>query len=122
MKSWCKLHGPTVGYAILIFVLSSFHTIPVPDLGFSLQDKWTHIVEFAIFGFLLQRSVYHHWGAGLKGVALVLIIGIGYGGSDEIHQLFVPGRQASWGDFLADAIGVVLACIIIQLIRLIKHR
>lgn len=33
-------------------------------------------------------------------------IGILYGLSDEIHQLFVPLRQTSAGDFAADALGV----------------
>ncbi len=32
-----------------------------------------------------------------------------YGLSDEWHQSFVPGRDASLGDWLADTIGAVLA-------------
>ena len=33
-------------------------------------------------------------------------LGIGYAASDEIHQLFVPGRQADVSDWLADIIGL----------------
>ena len=39
-------------------------------------------------------------------VALVaLIITIGYGAFDEIHQWFVPGRSAELADWYADSIG-----------------
>jgi VanZ family protein len=122
MKIWFKLHAPTVGYAVLIFILSSLDSLSVPDLGFSLEDKCAHMVEFVILGFLLQRSIYYQYGPRLKGVVLVLILGIGYGGSDEIHQLFVKGREASFGDFLADAIGIIVACLIYQIVRVIRHR
>ena len=121
MKTPFRIHAATIGYAVLIFIISSFHAIPIPDLGFSLQDKWTHILEFSIFGFLLQRSIYYHYGPILKAVVTVLILGIGYGGLDEIHQLFVRGREASFGDFLADSIGIVLACGVYHIVRYNRH-
>jgi hypothetical protein len=48
---------------------------------------------------------------------LVMIFGIAYGISDEIHQTFVPDRTASIADVLADAAGLFLACLLHHLLR-----
>ena len=41
------------------------------------------------------------------GWVLVLLMGAGYGALDGWHQGFVPGRDASVGDWMADSAGVV---------------
>ena len=45
----------------------------------------------------------------LRTYILLAVIGVLYGLSDEIHQSFVPNRECTLSDFLADAIGVLLA-------------
>ena len=66
--------------------------------------------------------------AGLMAVTLtqlglwILTIGVGlaiaYGISDEIHQSFVPGRDASVGDLIADSVGAALgAGLVVYLLR-----
>lgn len=122
MNPSVKVHSPTIVYALIIFVFSSIASLRGPDLGFVLQDKLLHVLEFGILGFLLQRSIYYHYNIKLKSILWVLILGIGYGGLDEIHQSFVVGREASIGDFLADAVGIVLACLIYLLVKQIKRR
>ena len=108
MNRFVKIHGPTIFWAVLIFVLSSFSSVEHPKIGFAVQDKVAHIMVFGVFGFLLQRSFYHVWGNGFRIYLLVFIVGVGYGGLDEIHQLFVEGRESSIGDFIADSAGIVL--------------
>jgi hypothetical protein len=44
-----------------------------------------------------------------------LIAGL-YGGLDEIHQYFIPGRSCEWLDFGADMIGIILGIMIIMLL------
>jgi len=122
MKASVKVHGPTIVYALIIFIFSSISSLRGPDLGFVLQDKLLHVLEFGVLGFLLQRSIYYQYTVKLKSVLMVLILGIGYGGLDEIHQSFTVGREASISDFLADAVGIVLVCSIYLLIKWIKHR
>lgn len=82
-------------YMGLIFVLSaqpgSAVGLPPP------WDKLAHTLEYALLGFLLSRA-FSNPGAAFVIASL-------YGVSDEFHQSFVPGREASIGDWLADSLG-----------------
>lgn len=73
-------------------------------------DKWVHALSF----FLLTLLFY--WALALRPVwmfALMLMLGV----LDETAQLFWPGRTASLGDWLADAVGSGLAvfCLLLRL-------
>jgi VanZ family protein len=48
------------------------------------------------------------WSRGKTAVFLILT-GLLWGCSDEIHQSFTPGRDVEIGDVLADTAGVALA-------------
>ena len=92
--------GPVAAWAALIFTFSS-----IPDLGTGLGSadlvlrKLAHFAEFAVLGALLLRAV------GREGAAVVL--GSIYAATDELHQMFVPGREASPLDWAIDTAGVV---------------
>lgn len=120
MNRFVKVHGPTLLCAFLIFLFSSIPFLEAPDMGFSSQDKLAHILEFGIFGFFLQRSFHHLSGERFEGYLLAFAIGTAYGGLDEIHQSFVEGREAGFGDFLADTTGIVLSQITFWIARRIK--
>jgi VanZ family protein len=107
MKRFLRIHGPSVAYASLIFILSSIPTLKAPDLGISFEDKIYHILEYAGFGILLQRGTEMSGGRSLKRLLSISVLGVCYGASDEIHQLFVPGRECDLVDFFADAAGVL---------------
>lgn len=104
-------HLPAVGYAALIFALSSM-TLDIEELRPVLTfDKLLHLAEYYILGYLLMRAFATSgvpWLAA-SPVAAAILVGSAYGLSDEIHQVFVPGRDASPVDFLFDAAGVSLA-------------
>lgn len=111
MESFLKYQGPALLLMILIFIASSFSTLPGPRLGFRFEDKWHHFLVFGILGYLLVRAIY--WQSDFpfwkrNSVWLAMIIGILYGISDEYHQSFVPGRFSEVGDVIADAVGVIL--------------
>lgn len=97
--------GPVVGWAGLIFVLSS-----IPDLGTGLGGwdlvlrKIAHAAEFAVLGFLLVRTLGGEWAS--------LALGIAYAISDEVHQHFVPGRFGSPVDVAIDAVGVAVGVLL----------
>ena len=66
-------------------------------------DKLAHLVVYGILGALLAR------GRRLQGHfphAVLVLVGALYGASDEWHQSFVPGRQVSALDWVADLCGV----------------
>ena len=92
----------------VIFYLSSLETWPI-EVGWSFFDKLAHgfifglLGAFLVFGFargFSWRPLSLLWAA--LGIGAVLA------GLDELHQLFVPGRDSSLWDALADVIGVAL--------------
>jgi VanZ family protein len=94
-----RLWAPVVLVAALIFAFSS-----VPDLGTGLGTwdlvlrKIAHALEFAVLGALLQRA--------LRDERAALAAGVAYAISDEVHQMFVPGRLGSPLDVAIDSVGV----------------
>ncbi len=66
---------------------------------------FAHGLEFAALGFW----VLHLWNArfrALRPFAAMALTGL-YACSDEIHQLFVPGRAFQYADVAMDLIGAV---------------
>lgn len=116
--SWEKVllyWAPVVGYAALIFYLSSLpkphEQLPafVRDLG----DKLLHLVEYGILGALGYRAF--RWASGPRiaswAVFLAIVAGSIYGATDELHQAFVPMREASVFDWIADTLGSVIGAL-----------
>ena len=93
-------------YCGLIFYLSSLPSeeLPLPPL-FWWSDKVLHALEYAVLSFLLGRALGIE---GRKGVLIAVVIASLYGHTDEFHQSFVPGREATAGDWLADTVGAAL--------------
>jgi len=104
------IHGPWIAAMAAITIQSSFSTIPVPNLGFSLQDKLLHFIAYGVLGWLLMRGMYLSKKPALRQYMIPISLGVGllFGMSDELHQYFVPGRDADVWDWVADALGIVL--------------
>jgi len=102
-----KMYGPPIFYAVLILIISS---IPSLDLntGFSYQDKVAHLLEYSIFGVLIQRALQYGKSGDFRWYLTGMGIGVIYGAFDEIHQIWVPGREAEIGDFAADFAGFII--------------
>lgn len=74
-------------------------------------DKFLHCLVYTVLGVSFLYALppsWRHRHPLLAACATVLFC-FGYGISDEMHQFFVPGRFASAGDLLADALGGLLA-------------
>jgi len=82
--------------------------------------KLGHWGEYFIFALLVFRALRRQWREyrDLHHNALTMGIVFLYAGSDELHQLFVPSRTASFGDVLLDTLGG--ACAVIWMI--LYHR
>ena len=108
--SWAAVGG----YMALIFILSatSFGS-PIFQGAQKIHfDKIVHIVEYTFLGFLLARA-WHYSAPGWSKARLwiaVLAVGVLYAATDEFHQSFVPTRDASVYDGMADTVGLALGC------------
>ncbi len=97
----------------LIFWLSSKSNLPAPTLFWG-QDKLAHALVFGILGLLFCRSFNpREENLPWNRILLITVLVGAFGCFDEIHQLFVPGREASIWDVAADTFGGLLASLII---------
>jgi VanZ family protein len=112
---------PWLLYCLLIFWFSA-QTDPGRLSPVEIPDKIAHLVLYSGFGFLFMRLV-----AGLEeeegSVDIVKLLfwsltaALLYGLSDEFHQLFVPGREFSWMDLLADGAGGYLGARVLVIMK-----
>lgn len=102
-------------YSGLIFYLSSQSD---PHFGhhellFDGADKVEHVSAYGLWGLLFAAALRSSL-PGIRFFPLVLITllaGVLYGASDEIHQRFVPQREADLADLAADGIGTLLGAL-----------
>ncbi len=80
-----------------------------------------HCCEFAALGFLMINAI-RSFKESFNPV-LSVIISFGYAITDEIHQLYVPGRAFQLIDLTVDLLGITLGTIaFIILVKLIKNK
>jgi VanZ family protein len=98
-------------YAGGIFALSSLSHPPfLPAWDVPHLDKLYHTLEYSGLTFLLIRALGLTC-ATRPSTPLILwgvILAVGYGSLDELHQAFTPGRTMSVYDLLADTMGASL--------------
>jgi len=114
---------PVALYAGVIYFLSA-QSHPEEQLpSFLLKDvsdKVLHAVEYGILALLCYRAF--RWAAGpavaRQAVVLAIVTASVYGLTDEAHQFFVPFRESSWLDWLADTIGAAIGAMSWRFLRL----
>lgn len=97
---WCCAGA----YAGGIFGASSIPGVNIHVPGAFQIDKMAHMTVYFGFTAVLAWAIAGRgmtWRPALAGAVLACV----YGGTDELHQLFVKGRMMSAYDWLADAIG-----------------
>lgn len=67
-----------------------------------------HMVQFGILAVLLVRALAWPLLISPKRVWQSILISALYGLTDEVHQLFVPGRAFQWLDLVMDCLGILL--------------
>jgi len=86
----------------MIFLLSATPKIPkIP--GPPYMHFVVHFFEYLGFGLIVLVALRSRkMDNPLIAAGIICVL---YGISDEVHQLFVPGRIADVGDVLADSLG-----------------
>lgn len=86
---------------ILVLALMPI-TVPLPSTGW---DKTNHLLAFGVLAWLGREAWPSHQRIVLPSLA-------GYGVSIEALQSFTPNRSAEVSDVVADAMGIVIGCLI----------
>lgn len=80
--------------------------------------KAAHMSEYALLALLVFNALRAlGMAGGKKRYALSLLLVAAYAASDEIHQLFIPGRSGQLWDVLIDTAGGLIMLCLIRLIR-----
>ena len=98
----------------------------VPE-QFPLTDKIVHVFEYSLLGILVARALLNTtpWTRRIVFLVAIMVCFL-YGLTDEYHQSFVPGRDSSIFDALADFFGAnigagVYLLILSKYFKAIRH-
>lgn len=70
--------------------------------------KGAHLTEYAVLGMLLLGSWNFSDISKKRASIFSWVVGTLYAATDEIHQLFVPGRSGQLTDVMIDSLGVLM--------------
>lgn len=105
----------TILIAIEIFWFSSLTETTIISTGkpvASINAIIYHFSVFFLFTFFLLSSIKTKPKITIKDLTITAIISILYAILDEVHQIFVPGRNSSIRDFMTDTTGIFFAMLI----------
>lgn len=99
-------------HAIIFAIYAGIVTVtslrPGNDVNIDSMDKVVHFLVYYIFAVLGYRSL-----ANKRYYLHMCLAIIAYGGLLELGQSYIPGRDMSGYDFLANALGVVLGAAVV---------
>ena len=106
------------------FVMAILEWLKI-DIDEGLLRTCAHCLEFMGLSLLIFNATYSTWETKLT--PLIAFAGtVFYAITDEIHQIFVPGRAFQLSDILVDStgalIGVTASFVILKFILYIKKR
>ena len=108
---------PALIYFAFIWFLSSGEI----SVDIAKTDKFLHVAEYAIMGFLFAFGFNLNTHNFRKTGKFCFLFAALTGAVDEIHQYFILGRSACFYDFFADiigcAIGLALWLVLINLLN-----
>jgi len=109
-------------YSIMIFIFSSRPEVGVEQYFYG-QDK---VMHFVIYGFhtffclltlsdkiLLLKFIQYF---------LALILSVSYGIFNEIYQYFIPEREFSFEDIIANSLGVIAFLLLVYIFQNKKRK
>lgn len=95
-------------YAALIFWGSS-RMWSLPGVGGTDISPLYHLVEYGVLALLVLRALRSTGVRAPRARTIAVAVALLYGATDEIHQMFVPGRFPALLDLAADGVGAWIA-------------
>ena len=99
----------------IVNIINNIFKIENIELLSFIIRKLAHFTEYLILGFLTINMLNKNDIS--KKYLLSILICIIYATSDEIHQIFVPGRACQIRDVLIDSIGFITGVYLYKLIN-----
>lgn len=94
-----------------LFPAATPHMLRLMHVGIR---KMAHVTEFGLFSITIFHGIRGgRYGWRFRWALATLVIAVTYAGLDEWHQSFVPVRQASARDVAIDALGALLAQVLV---------
>jgi VanZ family protein len=99
---------------VAAYMLALFTASSGPGVALPPGRNWDKVLHAGAFGVLTLLSAWALTRGRLRAATwpvllAACLIAILYGASDELHQWFVPGRDADVFDLFADALGALAA-------------
>ena len=116
MSSFDATESTNQSNFIVNIITNIFKIENIELLSFIIR-KLAHFTEYLILGFLTINMLNKNDIS--KKYLLSILICIIYATSDEIHQLFVPGRACQLRDILIDSVGSITG---VYLFKSLKKR
>lgn len=102
---------------IVDIIVNIFNIRNIDILSFIVR-KLAHFTEYLILGILVYNLIHSY----NKKVIVGIVICILYAVSDEIHQLFVPGRSCQLLDIFIDSMGSIMGISLLIFINYIREK
>ncbi len=102
--------GPALVMMVLIYLASGTPGRELPNFGLVdlLAKKGGHVVGYALLGLSYLHALAPRGAIAAQTARLAVLLAVLYALSDEVHQVFVPGRGPGAGDVLIDTVGATL--------------
>ena len=84
--------------------------------------KNAHFVAYLVLGLLSSNALGKSKPYSLRSSLLILLICVMYAISDEVHQLFVPGRSGQVTDVLIDSAGAIAGIGLYFIVMKLRYR
>lgn len=84
--------------------------------------KAAHVSEYCVLAFISYNLVRCYTDKKNHARIYCILIVFLYACTDEIHQLFVPGRSGMFRDVLIDTSGAVIAVVVLYIIDRVKSK
>lgn len=87
----------------IVDIITSIINIKDTELLSLIIRKLAHFIEYFILGILVINFITRYD----KKIIIAILLCIIYATSDEIHQIFVPGRSCQITDIMIDSLGLL---------------
>jgi VanZ family protein len=103
-----------LAWGAVILVMTSWPS-PPPGIDLSIADELAHFAVYTVLGVLAGRAMAEP--RPIERVIGVLLAIALFAALDELHQLWIPNRFATFSDWVADLLGATLGLFAYHLAR-----